>query len=274
MKPIRQVAATTLSALVLGCVGVAVVQTAPSAAAEQSAKACTIRSSLDGRTVLPHRIRWIAYPSAPVLFPGVEFLIDGKVVFANRLEPYAFADDGRDEASRTRKAGYLVTSWLAPGKHEFTVRGKALVAGRRTTVTRTVVARVARPPLPPARLVGTWRRELETAVPPDPNVLYRSVTAQPGTYRIVIDRRFIRMSGPAPRKHLKIDYVAGPATIAIRGPVWTGDSNEGAMCDPWGPEATYSWSVSEGTLTLAAASSADACKQRGAIVTGEWSRVQ
>ena len=85
MKPIRHVAATTLSALVLGWVGFAVVLTAPSAAAEQGATAFTIRSSLDGKTVLPRRIRWIAYPSAPVLFPGAEFLIDGKVVFANRL---------------------------------------------------------------------------------------------------------------------------------------------------------------------------------------------
>mgnify|MGYP006148767051 CR=1 FL=1 len=43
--------------------------------------AFTIRSSLDGKTTLPHRIAWIAYPSAAVEAPGVEFLIDGKVVF-------------------------------------------------------------------------------------------------------------------------------------------------------------------------------------------------
>jgi hypothetical protein len=273
MKPIRHVAATTLSALALGCVGLALVLTAPSAAAEQGATAFTIKSSLEGKTALLHRIRWIAYPSAPVLFPGVEFLIDGKVVFANRLDPYAFGADGRDEATRTVKTGYLVTSWLAPGKHRLTVRGKALIAGRRTTATTTVVARVARPPVPPAQLTGTWKRTLATAVPPDRNVLYRGITAQPGPYRITVDRRFIRMSGPAPRKHIKIDYVAGPATITIRGPVWTGDPHEGAVCDPWGPEATYSWSVSDDTLTLAPASSADACKQRGAIVSGEWTRV-
>jgi hypothetical protein len=110
-------------------------------------------------------------------------------------------------------------------------------------------------------------------VPPDPNVLYRDVTAQPGLYRIVIDRRFIRMSGPAPRKHIKIDYVARPGSITIRGPVWTGDPDEGATCDPWGPEATYSWSVNDGVLTLAPAGRPDGCKQRGAIVTGDWTRV-
>jgi len=268
------VAATSLSALVPGCAGLAVVLTAPSAAAEQGAAAFTIRSSLDGKTVLPHRIRWIAYPSAPVGFPGVEFLIDGKVVFDNRLPPYAFGADGRDEATRTVKTGYLVTSWLAPGKHQFTVRARGLGANRKTTATRTVVARVLSPPAAPAQLTGTWKRILQTAVPPDRNVLYRSINAQPGMYRIAIDRRFIRLSGPAPRKHIKIDYVAGPATITIRGPVWTGDPHEGGVCDPWGPEATYSWSVSDGTLMLAPPSNADACKQRGAIVTGEWTRVK
>ena len=90
------------------------------------------------------------------------------------------------------------------------------------------MARVARPPAPPAQLTGTWKRTLTTAVPPDKNVLYRGVTALPGSYRITVDRRFIRMSGPAPRKHLKIDYVADPATITIRGPVWTGDPHEGS----------------------------------------------
>lgn len=262
-----------LTALVLGAIGLVVVTASP-AAVEQGTKPFTLRSSLDGKTVLPHRLRWIAYPSARVLFPGVEFLVDGKLVFANRVEPYAFADDGRDETSRTRKTGYLVTSWLAPGKHEFTVRGKAIVGGRRTTATSTVVARVAPAPAPPAQLAGMWQRRLATAVPPDPNVLYRSVTAQPGTYRIVIDRRYIRMSGPAPRKHLKIDYLAGRGTLTIRGPVWTGDPDEGAICDPWGPEATYSWSVSDGTLTLASSGKADACMQRGAIVAGEWTRVK
>jgi hypothetical protein len=208
-----------LTALLLVCGALAVLGASASAGtARHEAKAFTIRSSLDGRAVLPHRVRWIAYASAPVLFPGVEFLIDGKLVFANRLEPYAFADDGRDEESGTRKTGYLVTSWLAPGPHRFTVRGKALVAGRRVTAEKTVTARVAAPTSPPAELAGTWQRRLDTAVPPDPDRLYRRVTAQPGTYRIAIDPRYLRVSGPGPR-HLKVDYVADPRTITIRGPV-------------------------------------------------------
>ena len=259
--------------VLLVCAGLAVLGGSASAGgAHQGAKTFTIRSSLDGKAVLGHRVRWIAYPSAPVLFPGVEFLIDGKLVFANRLEPFAFADDGRDEASGTTKTGYLVTTWLAPGTHRFTVRAKAIVAGTRTTAEKTVTARVAAPPRPPAQLAGTWQRQLDSAVPPDPDRLYGSVTAQPGTYRMVVDRRFIRLTGPAPG-NAKVDYGAGPRTLTIRGSVWTGDPAEGAICDPWGPDATYAWSVSDVTLTLELAGKPDACKQRGAILTGEWTRV-
>jgi hypothetical protein len=264
--------ATTLTALVIGCAGMTVLLGVSSASAERSAKPFTIRSSLDGRTVLPQRIRWIAYPFAGVLFPGVEFLVDGKVVFDNRLPPYAFGNDGRDEATGKVNTGYLVTSWLAPGKHEFTVRARGLGANRDTTATRTVFARVLAAPTRPAPLLGTWKRNLPSAVPPDRNMLYRNVTAPAGTYTIAVDRRFIRISGPDPRKHIKIDYVASARTITIRGPVWTGDPNEGGWCEPWGPETVYSWSVNNGTLTLALAGEPDACKQRGTIVTGDWTR--
>ena len=265
---------TVVATLLAGCAGVAILGGGSSATAgpQRSLPVFTIRSSLDGKTVLPHRIHWVARATAPVLYPGVEFLIDGKLVLANRLVPYTFADDGRDEGSGTRKGGYLVTTWLAPGTHRFTVRGTAIVGGRRTSAEKTVAARVVAPTSPPAQLAGTWQRRLETAVPPDPNRLYKSVTAQPGSYRIVIDERYLRLSGPAPRKHVKIDYVPGARTLTIRGPVWTGDPDEGAICDPWGPEATYTWSVSAGTLTLEPAGKPDSCKQRGALISGAWTR--
>lgn len=233
----------------------------------------TIRSSLDGKTVLPQRIRWIAYPSGSVNFPGVEFLIDGKVVYANRLAPYAFGSDAKDEATGKVNTGYLVTTWLAPGSHRFTVRAKGSGAYRGLSAERTVVARVRPAPAPPAGLTGTWERELTAPVPPDRNVLFRGLTAPPGTYRIAIGRGYVRMSGPDPRPHTKVDYVAGPRVITFRGPVWTGDPDEDAICEPWGPEAGYSWTVDGDTLTLAPARPADTCKQRAALTTGEWTRV-
>jgi len=54
--------------------------------------------------------------------------------------------------------------------------------------------------------------------------------------------------------------------------VWTGDPEEGAICDPWGPDATYTWSVSDGTLTLEPAGETDPCRQRGAVMGGTWTR--
>jgi hypothetical protein len=251
---------------------VAAVLGASSAASRPSAPEPSIRSSLDGKKVLPRRIRWIAYPSFLVNYPGVEFLIDGRVVFANRLPPFAFADDGKDEATRSVKTGYLVTSWLSPGKHEFTVRGRGQGADRKASATKTVIARVRPAPPPPAQLAGVWQREVTTAVPPDRNALYHGFTAPAGTYRIAVDRRFVEITGPDGRHHVRSDYVAGAATITIAGPVWTGEQNETAWCEPWGPEATYSWSVGDGTLTLAPLGT-DACKQRGAILAGDWTRV-
>jgi len=266
--------AVIIGALLVGCAGLAMGAATSASGAERGAATFTIRSSLDGKTVLPHRIRWIAYPSAPVSFPGVEFLIDGKVVFANRIPPFAFGDDAKDEATRTLKTGYLVTSWLSPGEHRFTVRARGMGANRSTTAAKTIVARVLPPPATPSALAGTWQRELTTAVPPDGDVLYRAVTARPGTYRMAIDRRFIRMSGPAPRnRHIKTDYVAGAGRLTFGGPVWTGDPDEGGGCEPWGPDAGYSWAVDGNTLTIAPTNPPDTCNQRAAIVTGEWTRV-
>jgi hypothetical protein len=42
----------------------------------------------------------------------VDFLIDGRQPWVERKSSYAYAEDG----------GFLVTSWLTPGKHRFTVR--------------------------------------------------------------------------------------------------------------------------------------------------------
>ena len=266
----------TVGALLVGCAGLGMGVTTPASDAGQVAATFAIRSSLDGKTVLPHRIRWIAFPSAPVSFPGVEFLIDGKVVFANRIPPFAFGDDALDERTRTVQTGYLVTSWLSPGKHRFTVRARGMGANRSTRVEKTVVVRVLPAPATPAALAGTWQRQLTTVVPPDGNVLYRAVTAQPGTYRMAIDRRFIRVTGPAPPppKHVKTDFVAGAGTITFGGPVWTGDPDEGGACEPWGPDAGYSWAVDGNTLTIAPTRPLDTCNQRAAIVTGEWTRVR
>src|SRR5215216_3919183 len=107
-----------------------------------------VTSTLDGKTVLPLRIPWVAHPTAAV--KEVRFLIDGKVRWIERHSPYTYAEDD----------GYLVTTWLAPGPHRFTVRATT-IAGR--TASRTVIARVRVPPAPPRALAGAWSRVVTAA---------------------------------------------------------------------------------------------------------------
>lgn len=288
--PSRRTSLTAVLA-VGGAALAVVVLGASSAVARPDAAGFTIGSTLDGKKVLPHRIAWIAHPSAPVGYPGVEFLIDGKVVFRNRIEPYAFGADGRDETTRKVRTGYLVTSWLSPGRHTFTVR--AARSGTTVTATKTVVARVSRPPAPPGALAGTWRRSVPRPVPGDSGALYASNRGGPargrdpapaGTWTMVVDRRFVQHAAPTGYV-VNSDFVAGPQTIRFRGPVWTSPgvplrryevSNpaEWGWCDPWGRETNYTWSVEGDTLTLAPTGGSDLCKQRGAIFTGEWTRAR
>jgi len=112
-----------------------------------------VRMSLDGKTVLPHRIRWLGYPLLPRnKVREVAFLIDGKVRWIEHNPPYSYSDDG----------GYLVTSWLSAGVHRFTVRATSFTGAK---ASKTVVARVIAAPEPPAELAGTWQRDIAHEVP-------------------------------------------------------------------------------------------------------------
>jgi hypothetical protein len=105
----------------------------------------TVTSTLDRLTVLPHRIHWQAFPIAPAAdVSEVDYLIDGKQLWTEHNAPYFYGSDGN----------YLVTSFLMPGKHTFTVR--AITTGGQTA-TDTVTATVAAAPRPPASLAGTWK---------------------------------------------------------------------------------------------------------------------
>ena len=105
----------------------------------------TVTSTLDGHSALPHRIHWQAFPSGPSFDVfEVDFLIDGHQLWVEHNAPYFYGDDGN----------YLVTSFLKPGKHVFTVRAVNL-SGR--VATDTVTATVPTAPRPPAALAGTWK---------------------------------------------------------------------------------------------------------------------
>ena len=93
---------------------VAAVAVATAAVAQPDSPSFKVRSTLDGKTALPHRIHWVAFPSLPrKQVAEVAFVIDGgKPRWIEHNPPYTYGDD----------RGYLVTSWLSPGRHRFTVR--------------------------------------------------------------------------------------------------------------------------------------------------------
>jgi hypothetical protein len=242
----------------------------------------TIRSSIDGKTVLPHRLHWIGRPSlSSGTVVEVDFLIDGRLAWVEKKAPYVYGDD--DGAH----VGYLVTSWLAPGKHRFAVTA---IAGNGSKATRIVTARVTARPDLPAGLAGTWQRSVtDTSAAPaagspgNPTQTYTPA----GTYTMVIKPSEVQVRFPGTYRLpasdntgagwiLDSDYsVVGPVLHAA-GPVtfapFRGQAEYGWWCYPDGPSGDYTWSVAGDTLTLTPASGADPCGIRGFIWAGQWTR--
>src|SRR5713101_4204863 len=119
-----------------------------SALAGVSDTSFTVTSSLDGKSVLPVRSHWIAYPQidpSQGQVAEVDYLIDGYHAWTAHNAPWYYGDNGN----------WLVTSILKPGLHTFTVR--ALTADNQVAID-TFQARVIAPPQPPAKLAGRWTR--------------------------------------------------------------------------------------------------------------------
>jgi hypothetical protein len=133
--------------------------------------------------VVPHRTHWLAFPHLPGTFATrVDFLIDGKVRWIERNPPYTYSDDD----------GFLVTSFLSPGRHRFTVRVRT-IDGR--VVSDTVRARMLPAPTPPAQLAGKWQRDVAQAVPADPGASAGdSVPA--GTWTLDFEQRWLEDLAP------------------------------------------------------------------------------
>jgi hypothetical protein len=236
--------------------------------------------------VLPHRLHWLGQPNIPAgQIKEVEFLIDGRVDHIERKAPYVYGED--DEGHHL---GYLVTSWLTPGKHRFTVRAVAL-DGRKAT--DTVVARVVAAPTPPAALAGTWERTFDdTSGSPKAGSSGNPTETRtpPGRYTITFDRRWIHDVFPCDTSPCRFnsktggggefisDWRPGTGTFTVRGEIririfHDTDRLGGSWCFRDGPDATYTWSVDGDTLTLTPAGGHDACAVRGFIWAGQWTRV-
>ena len=267
---------------------------APAVAASASASPALLKvtSSLDGKTVLPHRIPWIAFMSIPeAQINQVDYLIDGKLCWVGTGNPTKYTGTSSYYSTYSDTGGYLVTSWLTPGLHKFTVR---VIALNGQTGSDSVVARVLPAPIPPPALVGSWQRTINTANAPAPGSAGNPTdTITPdGTYTITFSRKWIEDHFPGKFSisgsivgnsgdgfELLTDWTPGPTSFHVQGAVSiqpfdvNTDQLGGSWCYWGGPGANYSWTVTGRALTLTPIGGQDACSIRGFIWTGTWTRV-
>jgi hypothetical protein len=260
----------SVKALLVAGTLVALVAAEATASAHLSSR---VRSSLDGKSALPYRIAWNAYPSAPSSrIKQVDFLVDGKVRWIEHHPPYSYADGDA-----------LVTTWLSPGSHRFTVRAIETGGARASD---TVIARVLAAPDPPSELAGSWHRTVDTSSLHNPP----GVENPSGTYTLTFDPRWIqaRFPGrfiPGDGAHASVHdghgwiidayatYNSSTITLpgAVNFQVLTDWMQEGGFwCGPRNP-AAYRWAVNGDTLTLSPAGR-DRCAGRKFIWSGDWTR--
>jgi hypothetical protein len=208
-----------------------------SALARSDASTFTVTSSLDGKTVLPLRSHWIAYPQ---LDPSqgqvaeVDYFIDGFHSWTTHSSPWYFGDNGN----------WLVTTILPPGLHTFTVR--AVVSPDKVAVDK-FQARVVAPPRPPARLAGSWSRAGRT--------LFIAKTGWTIGANQIFDARYL-----------------GNGNVAL-GPEVIDRPEQPSTC---GTNPPQSWKVtlsaSRKLMELRPIGS-DPCRARLAVMRGTWKRV-
>jgi hypothetical protein len=232
--------------------------------APASSPMLTVTSTLDGHVTLPLRIHWQAFPSGPAAdVSEVDFLIDGRLGWVEHNTPYFYGDDGN----------WLVTSFLGPGEHTFTVR--VITVGGRTA-TDTVKASVTAPPAPPPALSSiTWERQVTPA-----DVL-KSTSGQPpppGSWRLRINQMGWQLRDPTPGGSWGLfDVLYQPGgrlqmRPTIEYPPYP-NSNNGGFCQDTDPLWAWAYSVGDGgkTLTLRPLGQ-DPCGDRIAILAGTWTR--
>jgi hypothetical protein len=228
-----------------------------SALAGAKATPFKVRSTLAGRKTLPHRIHWLGVPSIPASkIRKVEFLIDGRVRWVEHSAPYSYGFNGN----------YLVTSWLTPGVHHFSVRATA-TDGRRA-FSASLAARVGPAADPPPELAGTWKRTLTQA----------QAGRQPsGTWILSVDKVGWTIKVPPGGANLIDVAYLSPGLLESRGGVWTkphpaDNPTEGnGWCDEPFQPVRYHWVVEGNTLTMTLAGP-KRCDGESTIWAGAWSR--
>jgi hypothetical protein len=237
-----------------------------------------ITSTLDGQKVLPLRTRWIVHPQiAAAKVKEVDYLIDGKVRWVEHSAPYVYGSDhnGRD-------LGFLITTWLTPGRHTFT--GKVMTTDG-SSATDTIVARVLPAPPPPAELAGTWTRTMTPADQKKSDPKFGRDNVPPaGAWTLVFDQVGAWELDPV-KTGLVTQYDVAGDVIHAYAPISMAPCSDsscgvsryghhhigGQDCTAAGPFGSYRWSVSGSELTLTAVR--ELCGQRRAVWEGTWTRV-
>jgi hypothetical protein len=209
-----------------------------SALAGHSDSSFTVTSSLDGKTVLPVRSHWIAYPTidpSQGQVAEVDYLIDGYHAWTARSAPWYYGDNGN----------WLVTSDLKPGLHTFTVR--ALTADNQVA-TDKVQARVIAPPQPPAKLAGRWTRAGIT---------------------LLIDQHGWDIG---PNQVVDVQYL--PNGNVVLGTLIIDRPEQTPACGP-NPPQRWKATLSTGDKRMQLAPiGSDSCSVRAATFRGVWTRVR
>ena len=249
----RPTRATEALAL-LGAACVIAVSSAAARSGEGAAEPFTVTSTLDGKSVLPLRTRWLAHPDLPAKnVERVDFLIDGKLRWIERKTPYNYGGD-----DLKGHLGYLITTWRTPGRHTFTARATA-TDGR--TATSTVTARVIAAPQPPPELAGkTWRKAGWKLIFDGVGAWHADPAGLGIANQYESTGQIIHVYAPIQMAPL----INNHTTIRRYGMHDIG----GMDCREDGPFGTYRWSVSGKELTLTA--TREACPTRRAIWEGAW----
>lgn len=239
---------TSVALLVLG------ISVSSAAAGFSASSAPKVTSSLDGKSVLPHKIRWVAQPGLrSSRVAKVQFLIDGKLRWVEKNKPYVYGDD----------RGKLVTSWLKPGKHSFTVR---VVPRRGAAASHTTKARVLPSPLPPAELrATTWKRTLSKP---------GSDGSPKGTWTIRVTDAGWKIDDPmGGTNFIDAAYLSGN-TVELGDGIWTKPRSfhEGnGWCPDTNRPVRYQWAVAGDSLTLTL-SGKNECGDQSDVIGGAWTR--
>jgi hypothetical protein len=221
--------------LVVVAVAFSVIGGTAAAAGMAQTKTRPVRSTLDGKGILPHRIHWyVKVRRSSGRVRKVDFRIDGKLHWTEHTAPYSYGDDGN----------WLVTTWLPPGRHVFTAR---VITRSGKTFRDTVRAHTVAPPPVPDGLAGTrWQRVVAG-----------------GKWVLTIDETGWRIADPfGGKNYIDVVYPAA-GTLQARNGIWTRNptaaeqANGGAheqegngWCADTNATDTYHYTANGNKLTL------------------------